>query len=303
MQRSFCVADPLPPLRPQEPTRPRHVMAILNTTPDSFSDGGENEHTDIEALRDTIAAQLTAGATIIDIGGQSSRPNAEDVTATEEIARILPAIEAAKSLCEGKQVAISVDTYRAEVAEAAVRAGAHIINDISAGLLDRAMLPTIARLGCTYVMMHMRGTPATMQNSVNTTYSKGVVRGVLEELAERVAAAREAGIHPWRIILDPGFGFAKTLEQNLVLLKDFWFLPNDNVLSRYPWLIGTSRKGFIGKVTGVEAPKDRMLGTAVTVAATALAGADLFRVHDVREMTEAIAMSVAIKHSDQRPDA
>ena len=269
-------------------------MSILNVTPDSFSDGGANEPTDLDALRSTIASHIAAGATIIDIGGQSSRPNAPDVTAEEEIARILPAISIIKSLPEAKHIPISIDTYRASVAEAAIKAGAHIINDISAGLLDPEMFPTIARLGCTYIMMHMRGTPATMQNPENTTYPDGLISTVANELLQRTYAAHAAGIKRWRIILDPGIGFAKTVEQNAELLGRFAELRNHEKLKTYPWLVGSSRKGFIGKLTGVEDAKDRVEGTAATVTAAVAGGAEIVRVHDVKEMVRVVKMADAM---------
>ncbi|CZT17745.1 related to dihydropteroate synthase/7,-6-hydroxymethylpterin-pyrophosphokinase/Dihydroneopterin aldolase [Ramularia collo-cygni] len=284
----------LEPLRSLDPKRKTRVMSILNVTPDSFSDGGMNQPTDLNHLKETILANLAAGATIIDIGGQSSRPNADDVSAEEEISRVLPAIELIKSLPEAQGIAISIDTYRASVAEAAVKAGAHIVNDISAGLLDPDMLPTIARLGCTYIMMHMRGTPATMQNEENTSYPDGLILSVANELRGRLNAAREAGIRRWRIILDPGIGFAKTLEQNVELLKRFAELRNSEGLTTYPWLVGTSRKGFIGKVTGVKDAKDRVGGTAATVTAAVQGGAEIVRVHDVKEMVEVVKMADAM---------
>ncbi|KAM3419993.1 hypothetical protein BST61_g3305 [Cercospora zeina] len=281
-------------LRSLEPTRHTLVMSILNVTPDSFSDGGSNEPTNLDALRETIAAQISAGATIIDIGGQSSRPNAQDVTAEEELARILPAIEVIKAMPEAKHIAISIDTYRASVAEAAINAGAHIVNDISAGLLDAEMLPTIARLGCTYVMMHMRGTPATMQSAENTSYPRGLIPTIATELATRLRAAQRAGIRRWRIILDPGVGFAKTAEQNAELLGRFAKLRNFETLKTYPWLVGSSRKGFIGEFTGAEDPKDRVAGTAATVTAAVAGGAEIVRVHDVHEMSRVVKMADAM---------
>lgn len=291
---------------PRERCRQTRVMSILNTTPDSFSDGGSNA-LDLQSLRETAAAHIAAGATIIDVGGQSSRPNAPDVTAEEEIARVLPAIAAIKSLPEAEGVAISVDTYRAAVAEAAVNAGAHIVNDISAGALDPQMLSTVARLGCTYVMMHMRGTPATMQDPENCVYEGHVDCVVHEELWLRVALAIESGVRKWRIILDPGIGFAKTEEQNLGLLRkafvwrngDFWKSINTRQKSHtqmrsMPQLYGCSRKGFIGKLTGVTEPKDRILGTAAAVTASIRVGADIVRVHDVKEMTQVAKMADAL---------
>lgn len=277
-------------------------MSILNVTPDSFSDGGDNPPADKEALKATAASHIAAGAAIIDIGGQSSRPNAPDITAEEEIARILPAIEAIKRLPEASNVAISVDTYRASVAEAAVNAGAHIINDISAGMLDPEMLPTIARLGCTYIMMHMRGTPHTMQNEENTWYPRGVVETVASELRERLDAARAAGIRRWRIILDPGIGFAKTTEQNLELLRSMPRLTTGFGMKYLPWLVGTSRKGFIGKVTGVDKASERGAGTAATVTAAVAGGAGIVRVHDVEEMARVVKMADAIYRVPKRQD-
>ncbi|SMY23991.1 unnamed protein product [Zymoseptoria tritici ST99CH_1A5] len=281
-------------LRALDPHRRTHVMSILNITPDSFSDGGVHALSDISALKATILSHVAAGATIIDIGGQSSRPNAPDVTEEEEMNRILPAIEAIKSLPEAAHIAISVDTYRASVAEAAVNAGAHIINDISAGLLDPDMLSTIARLKCIYIMMHMRGTPATMQSQVNTTYMGQVNHKVRRELVERLQAAREAGIRCWKIILDPGIGFAKTAEQNVELLRDFKQLRNNAMVRTVPWLVGSSRKGFIGQITGTKVAADRVGGTAATVVQAVAGGADIVRVHDVETMTQVVRMSDAM---------
>lgn len=200
---------------------------------------------------------------------------------------------------------ISVDTYRAAVAEAAVNAGAHIVNDISAGALDPQMLSTVARLGCTYVMMHMRGTPATMQDPENCVYEDGVHSGVARELYLRTTLAIESGIRKWRILIDPGIGFAKTQEQNLMLLHKPAVWRNrvigngsqrkdEKRLRCMPQLFGCSRKGFIGNITGVTKPKDRVWGTAATVTASIRCGADIVRVHDVAEMVQVAKMSDAI---------
>ncbi|KAI7219064.1 folic acid synthesis protein [Hortaea werneckii] len=285
-------SDALIPMNPKQKTR---VMSILNTTPDSFSDGGVNSPNDLTTLKESIRQHIRKGATIVDIGGQSSRPNAPDVTAEEEIARVVPAIEAFKSLGpETEGVAISVDTYRAPVAEAAIKAGAHIINDISFGLLDQDMLPTVARLGCTYIGMHMRGTPATMQDKENTEYPDGVVETVARELATRVEAAQAAGIRRWRMILDPGVGFAKTQEQNLELLRRLPDLIHHSEIRNFPWMVGSSRKGFIGQITGVSEARERNWGTAATVTAAVAGRADVVRVHDVAEMAKVVKMSDAI---------
>jgi dihydropteroate synthase len=284
-------------IRAMDPTRPTHIMSILNTTPDSFSDGGDNLPSDETALQKTISSHISAGATIIDIGGQSSRPNAPNVTADEEIQRILPAVIIIKSLPEAADICISVDTYRATVAEAAVRAGADVINDIAGGLLDEEMLPTVGRLGCTVCLMHMRGTPATMTSVENCSYPDGLIPTIARELLKRVQAAEEAGIRRWRIVLDPGIGFAKTTEQNLEILRRMSELRVWPGLVGLPWLMGSSRKGFIGKITGVKEAKERTWGTAATVAAAVQGGADIVRVHDVSEMARVGRMSDAIWRS------
>lgn len=277
-----------------EPQRMTKIMSILNVTPDSFSDGGLNQPTDAEALKATVSAHISAGATVIDIGGQSSRPDAPDVTAEEELARILPAIEAIKSLPKAENVSISIDTYRASVAEAAIKAGAHVINDISAGQLDPDMLPTIAKLGCTYIMMHMRGTPSTMQNEENIQYPDGLIPTIANELGARLATAEEAGIRRWRIVLDPGIGFSKTVDQNLEILRRLPELTKYPALRNMPWLVGSSRKSFVGNVTGVTDAKKRVWGTAATVTAAVQGGADIVRVHDVEEMAQVVRMSDAM---------
>ncbi|TKA31885.1 hypothetical protein B0A54_14779 [Friedmanniomyces endolithicus] len=281
-------------IRANDPRRPTRVMSILNVTPDSFSDGGNNDPTEDEALKATILSHIASGATIIDVGGQSSRPNAPDITVDEELARILPAIAAIKSLPEAAHIAISIDTYRAAVASAAVEAGAHIINDVSAGTLDPDMLSTIARLGCTYVMMHMRGTPATMQDPENLAYPFGLIHTICAELRARLDAAQAAGIRRWRIILDPGIGFAKTPEQNVEILRELPALVGYRGLENIPWMVGSSRKGFIGKITGVEVAKERSWGTAATVTAAVHGGASVVRVHDVGEMAQVVKMADAM---------
>ncbi|KAI5866794.1 Dihydropteroate synthase [Durotheca rogersii] len=277
------------PLNGLKATRKTHVMAILNITPDSFSDGGI--HTP-DSLRDTIAAFIRGGATMLDIGGQSTAPGKIEITPEEEISRVLPVIETVRSIPEARHVAISIDTYRASVAEAAVRAGADMINDVSAGLMDPAMLPTMARLGKTVCLMHMRGTPGTMSRL--NEYPDGLVPTIARELLARVAAAEAAGVRRWRIVLDPGLGFAKLGEQNLQVLRHFDELRAWPGLRGLPWLVGSSRKSFIGKVTGVPKPMDRVFGTAATVAAAVQGGADIVRVHDVVEMGQVVKMADAI---------
>jgi 2-amino-4-hydroxy-6-hydroxymethyldihydropteridine diphosphokinase/dihydropteroate synthase len=266
-------------------------MSILNVTPDSFSDGGKNYDIDKDTLRKTVLEHVDHGASIVDIGGQSTRPGAEQVDSAEELKRVLPAVTLIRSLGL-KNVAISVDTYRADVAKAATEAGAHIINDVSAGLMDKNMLPIAAKLGCTVCLMHMRGTPETMRDM--TDYPGGVIETVGRELLDRVHAAEDAGIRRWRIILDPGIGFAKTQDQNLELLRHFDELRRYLGLENFPWLVGTSRKAFIGRITGVELAKERIWGTAASVAAAVQGGADVVRVHDVKQMAQVAKMADAI---------
>ncbi|OAG43959.1 dihydropteroate synthase [Fonsecaea monophora] len=295
--------SPVTVLRPQMPmvrthdaTRKTHIMAILNLTPDSFSDGGVHTAKGAEAIKTTVANFIAAGASIIDIGGQSTRPKADYLGPKEELERILPVIRIIREMKEAENIALSIDTFHSDVARQTILAGADIINDVSAGLLDPQMLPTVAELGKTIVLMHMRGDPHTMTKL--TDYPDGVTNGVARELYERVQAALEAGIAPWRIILDPGLGFAKDQEQNLELLRSLQQLREQtqysSVLRNFPWLMGPSRKGFIGNVTGVsEAPK-RSYGTAAAVTASIEGGADIVRIHDVGEMVQVTKMADAI---------
>lgn len=264
-------------------------MSILNLTPDSFSDGGLHTPT---TLKDTILSHIASGATILDIGGQSSSPGTPDISASEEIARVVPVIQLIRSLPEAADVAISIDTYRASVASAATEAGADIINDVSAGLLDPEMLSVMARSGKSVVLMHMRGSPATM--TTLTSYPEGLIPTIAQELLSRVAAAEAAGIRRWRIILDPGIGFAKTQDQNLEILRRLDELRAWPGLQGLPWLVGSSRKGFVGRITGVKEPRARVMGTAATVVAAVVGGADVVRVHDVEEMAQVVMMSDAI---------
>ncbi|OAA81149.1 folic acid synthesis protein [Akanthomyces lecanii RCEF 1005] len=277
------------PLTPLTSTRKSRLMAILNLTPDSFSDGGKHAATDLSS---TILDMVRDGATIIDVGGQSTAPGRPEVSADEEAARVLPAVELIRSMPGCGHVAVSVDTYRASVAAQAVARGADIINDVSAGQLDADMLPTVGRLGATICLMHMRGTPRTMNQLAD--YPDGVVPAVAAELRARVAAAEAAGIRRWRIMLDPGLGFAKTAAHNLELLRRLDELRAWPGLEGLPWLVGSSRKTFVGQATGIADPAARTWGTAATVAAAVHGGADVLRVHDVGQMAAAAAMSDAI---------
>jgi 2-amino-4-hydroxy-6-hydroxymethyldihydropteridine diphosphokinase/dihydropteroate synthase len=282
----------LPLLKTSNPARATQVMAILNLTPDSFSDGNIHLSKNVEALEKTVQHFIKSGATIIDIGGQSTRPNAETVSHEQELERILPAIKHIRSMPQADKIAISVDTFYARVAEEAIAAGADIINDVTAGEGDPLMLATAARLQKTIILMHMRGTPQTM--TTLTQYPAGVIDGVGQELSKRVQAAKAAGILPWRIILDPGIGFAKTQDQNLELLRGLDKLCAYKELEGFPWVLGTSRKGFIGKITNVANAHDRAWGTAATVTASIKGGADIVRVHDIAEMAQVAKMADAI---------
>ena len=282
----------LPLLKAATPTRSTHLMAILNLTPDSFSDGNIHSITNMEALEKTIQDFAKSGAEIIDIGGQSTRPNAEHVSPTQELERILPAIRHIRSIPEAENIAISVDTFYAHVAEEAIAAGADIINDVTAGEADPLMLATAARLQKTIILMHMRGTPQTMNKL--SQYPDGVIGGVGRELSKRVKAAEAAGVRPWRIVLDPGLGFAKTQDQNLELLRRLNELRMYEGVEGFPWLVGTSRKSFIGKITGVQKADKRAWGTAAAVTASIMGGADIVRVHDVAEMAQVAKMADAI---------
>lgn len=279
-------------------SRTTRVMSILNVTPDSFSDGGTHSPSDPASLAASIREHIQGGATIIDVGGESTRPNAVPVGPEEEKRRVLPAIALIKSVMAelGVQdsIAISIDTYRASVARAAIEAGAHIVNDVSAGTLDADMLSTVAQLRCPVILMHMRGNPSNMTDPNMTAYPDGLIETIGRELASRVQAAEEAGIRRWRIILDPGIGFAKTAAQNIELLRRLGELRGVGGLEGLPWLVGSSRKGFIGKVTGVKEARERRWGTAATVAAAVQGGADMVRVHDVDEMNKVVKMADAI---------
>ncbi|OBT47673.1 hypothetical protein VE00_02188 [Pseudogymnoascus sp. WSF 3629] len=282
-------SNPALTLYPLRPHRQTSIMAILNLTPDSFSDGGL--HTSA-SLDETIDTFIRGGASIIDIGGQSTAPNTPSVTADLETSRILPAIAAIRAHPLGSNVTISIDTFRAPVASAAIAAGADLINDVSAGLLDPAMLPTLGRLGCTVCLMHMRGTPSTMDSLA--VYPNGLIPTIAAELLERVAAAEAAGVRRWRIILDPGIGFAKTQDQNLEILRRLDELRDWPGLRGFPWLVGSSRKRFVGRLTGVKEPRERVWGTAATVVAAVQGGADIVRVHDAVEMGQVVKMADAI---------
>jgi dihydropteroate synthase len=259
-----------------------YLMGVLNVTPDSFSDGGEfNSPRTALAQAQCLA---NAGADIIDIGGQSTRPGAEQISVEEELNRVLPVVEALHSVLS---VPISVDTTRASVAQKAVEAGADMVNDISGGMFDPDMLPVIAQLGVPVVLMHMRGTPQTMQQ---LTAYQDLIGEIYEFLESQIAAAVAAGIERSRLIIDPGIGFAKTGEQNLEILRR---LPTFRSLG-VPSLVGVSRKSFIGRLLNQPNPKDRVWGTAAACCAAIAGSADILRVHDVLEMRDVCRVADAI---------
>lgn len=258
------------------------VMGVLNVTPDSFSDGGQFFDTD-KAIEHGL--QMAAdGAAIIDVGAESTRPGSEGVSGDEQIRRVVPVI---KGLCEKIDVPVSIDTYDVEVARAALGAGASMINDITA-LSDERMGELAAKQGVPIVLMHMQGSPKTMQ--VEPKY-EDVVREVLEFLVERARRAEQFGIPKERIFIDPGIGFGKTLEHNLLLLRNI----DRFVSTGYRVLVGASRKSFIGKITGREKAGDRIFGTAASVALCAAAGVSIVRVHDAAEMVDVIKVVNAVE--------
>jgi len=261
------------------------VMGILNVTPDSFSDGGE--HLSFEAAVEHGRAMIRSGAEIIDVGGESSRPGADPVPIQEEIRRVAPVIEALAA--EGGAV-VSVDTMKATVAEHAVAGGAVIINDISGFHGDPRMAAVVRETGVGCILMHMRGTPKTMQQY--TAYDN-LVEEVYTYFDETLKTAEDAGIDRERFILDPGIGFGKTAEQNLMLLTR---CDRFRDLGR-PILIGPSRKSFIGRVLSESDPRQRVFGTAAAVACGVMRGADIVRVHDVAEMRQVALMAAAIRDS------
>lgn len=258
------------------------VMGILNVTPDSFSDGGQ--FVDPEAAVAHGMKMVDDGADIIDVGGESTRPGADPVSVEEEMARVVPVI---RELAGKAGVAISVDTYSAEVARAALDAGADLVNDISGASFDPDMPALIAERRCPAVLMHIKGTPRDMQ--VNPIYDD-LMAELNSYLRGRICALVDAGADEKLLMIDPGFGFGKTIEHNLELLRRLRELKS---IGR-PILVGTSRKSTIGKVLGDLPVEERLEGTAATVALSIANGADIVRVHDVKEMARVARMSDAV---------
>jgi dihydropteroate synthase len=254
------------------------VMGVLNVTPDSFSDGGKFLST--ERAIDRALKMERDGADILDIGGESTRPGSQGTPATKEMARILPVLEGLRGRIK---IPLSVDTQKPEVAEAAIAAGAEMINDVSGLRSDSRIAEAAARHGVPLILMHMRGKPRIMQKG---PFARDVVRDVVQGLRRSIALARKAGVQKSQIILDPGIGFGKSFKQNYELLQN---LPELAKLG-FPLVVGTSRKGFLGATLARDGkpapPEDRIWGTAATVTASILGGAHIVRVHDVAEMVQ-----------------
>lgn len=257
------------------------VVGVLNVTPDSFSDGGL--HYKVELAVEHGLRMEADGADIIEVGGESTRPGSAPVPAGDELARIAPVL---KELGKRLRIPLAVDTYKSEVARAAVDLGASLLNDVSALRFDPLMAEVVAQSQTALILMHMRGEPTTMQKLAP---SPDIFAEIQTDLDLALRAAETRGVRREQIILDPGIGFGKTLEQNLAILNHLNRLASFDL----PLMIGTSRKSFIGKLTG-RAESDRVYGTAATVVTAILRGAHLVRVHDVREMVDVVRVTDAI---------
>lgn len=262
-----------------------YIMGIVNVTPDSFFNGGR--YFDVQKAVDHAFRLVEEGADILDIGGESTRPWAEPVSIDEELRRVIPVIEA---ISKRISIPISIDTYKARVAEETIKAGATIINDIS-GLRFDPEMPEIARkYKVPVVVMHIKGTPKDMQKN---PYYEALIPEIIEYLRNSIVIAKQAGIDENMIIIDPGIGFGKLPEHNLTIIKNLKEFSN---LGR-PLLVGVSRKSFIGKVLNEASPEKRLEGTASAVAISVINGANIVRVHDVGFMTKVVKMADAIKFS------
>lgn len=252
------------------------VMGILNITPDSFYDGGKNDTE--QTVIDKVQKMLADGATFIDIGAYSSKPNAEFVSEAEELQRIIPIIKLLVKVFP--EILISVDTFRSEVAKASIESGASIINDIASGNLDAKMMKTVAKYNVPYIMMHMKGDPKTMQSLTNY---EDIIKEMLFYFSEKVNEARSLGIND--LIIDPGFGFAKTLEQNFEVMNKLELFQ----MLDLPLLSGISRKSMIYKTLGTT-PQESLNGTTFLNTISLMKGAKILRVHDVKEAVECVAL-------------
>ena len=263
------------------------IMGILNVTPDSFSDGGKFSSLD-ETIQQ-VELMLSEGVDIIDIGGESTRPGSDSVTAQEQIQRVIPVIQAIRQQL-ADDVLISIDTTLSEVAKAALDVGANIINDVSGGRVDPSILTLAAQTGVPIILMHSLATPKTMQDN---PYYIDVVMEVLEALKESIEAALKAGVKKEAITIDPGIGFGKRKQDNIDLLANL----DAMVALGFPVLLGTSRKRFMGAICDVSEPSELVTATAVTTALGVMAGVQMFRVHDVKENRQAVDVAWAIKQA------
>ena len=259
-----------------------YIMGILNLTPDSFSDGGEFNQ--VGSALKQVHYMVQNGADIIDIGGQSTRPGAVQISLEEELNRVIPII---KAIRQQTNISLSIDTTRAKVAEAALEAGADIINDISGGTYDQNMLTTAANFDVPIILMHIKGTPQTMQN---LTEYQNLISEIINFLKHQIDRAIALNIKHHNIIVDPGIGFAKNTAQNIQLIQQLNRFKSLNV----PLLIGVSRKSFIGKIINKDKPKDRVWGTAAACCGAIANGADIIRVHDVAQMHDVARVADAI---------
>ena len=260
-------------------------MGVLNVTPDSFSDGGQ-----FFSLDKAIAhaeQMISEGADIIDVGGESTRPGSESVSEDEELRRVIPIIERLAA-----SIPVSIDTTKASVARASLEAGAEIVNDISGLRFEPSIADEVARAKAGFVLMHSRGTPKTMQQLPPV---KNIMNEVIAGLRESIAIAEQRGVRRESIAIDPGIGFGKSYKQNLELIGNLDQLAVE--FPEFPLMIGTSRKGFIGKLLGDAPAGERLQGSIATVVASVLKGAHIVRVHDVKEMVEAVKVADAIKLS------
>jgi dihydropteroate synthase len=269
------------------------VMGVLNVTPDSFSDGGK--FFDTERAVEQALAMERAGADLLDIGGESTRPGSVGISVQEELARVIPVLQALRGWIK---IPVSVDTQKSEVAEAALDAGAQVINDIFGLKSDPRIAEVAARRRVPLILMHMRGEPRTMQIG---PFARDVIKDVMQGLRQSVVIARKSGVAKSQIILDPGIGFGKSFAQNYELLQK---LPQLAKLG-YPLLVGTSRKGFLGAALARDGksapPEERIWGTAATVTASILNGAHIVRVHDVNEMVQVARVADCLLDPKQRP--
>jgi dihydropteroate synthase len=262
-----------------------YIMGVLNVTPDSFSDGGQ--YNNLKAAFQQAHRMVKDGADLLDIGGQSTRPNSETVSLEVELDRVIPVIKALRQEPAFRQIPISVDTTRSQVAAAAIAVGADIVNDVSGATFDANMLQTVAKLNTPIILMHLRGTPKTMQS---LTDYQDLIGEIFQFLSERIETAIALGLDRSQIMIDPGIGFAKNYEQNLEILRRLQEFQALNC----PILIGVSRKSFIGHILKQSDPQKRVWGTAAACVSAIANGANVVRVHDIAEMRDACRVADAI---------